>query len=86
MTRPASTFGGCKLECSAMVRTGRPTQDPKGERITVRLAPRDRQALQAIAEREHVTLAEAARRVMRGALGIPPLPDRATTKKTRRKS
>jgi len=69
-----------------MARPGRPTQDPKDERVTVRLAPRDRQALEAIAERDGVTLAEAARRVLRGALGIPPLPVPPASKKPRRKS
>jgi hypothetical protein len=54
-----------------MVKTGRPTQDPKGERITIRVALRDVQALRMIAGRDRVSLAEAARRVLRDALGIP---------------
>jgi hypothetical protein len=66
-------FGSGKSRSITMVRTGRPTRDPKGERITIRVALRDREVLQTIAERDRVSLAEAARRVMREALGIPPV-------------
>ncbi len=58
----------------AMPRTGRPTNDPKNHKLTVRLAPRDLEALQAVAEGRAGGLAEAARSVLREALCVPPLP------------
>lgn len=56
---------------------GRPTSDPKDERITVRLAARDVEALKLWAERRSVQqLAEAARLVLREALGVRSEPRR----------
>ena len=86
MTVLVCIFGSGKSQSGSMVRTGRPTQDPKEERITVRLAPRDRQALQALADKEQISIAEAARRVMRGALGISELPLKKSPRIRRRKS
>ncbi len=71
---------------AAMAKMGRPTQDPKDERITVRLAPRDVAALQQLAKRGGTTLAEAARRLLREALGVPALPRKVSRKKPRRKT
>lgn len=57
-----------------MARTGRPTNDPKTGRVTIRLAPRDLEALEAVAQERGLGLSEAARIVLREALGIPLLP------------
>jgi hypothetical protein len=57
-----------------MSKAGRPTKDPKRVRVTLRLARRDVQALRVVGKREDVGLSEAARRVLRRALGIPDLP------------
>lgn len=54
-----------------MARMGRPTNDPKTGRVTIRLAPRDLAALEAVAKERGVSLSEAARLVLREALGIP---------------
>lgn len=43
-------------------KTGRPTDAPKIERITVRLDAETKAALDAYCEREHVDKAEAVRR------------------------
>lgn len=53
---------------------GRPTNDPKGERLTIRLAPRDVAALAVVARKRGVGMAEAARCVLRDALGVPAQP------------
>jgi hypothetical protein len=79
-------FGSGNVHCSVMAKAGRPTQDPKGERITVRVAPRDLKVLKALAAKGGVPLAEAARRVLRGALGIPALPSKVKRNKPGRKS
>lgn len=79
-------FGGGKSDSADMARTGRPTEDPKGERITVRVAPRDLKVLRTLASKDGVSLAEAARRVLRGALGISALPLKARRTRPRRKS
>jgi hypothetical protein len=55
----------------SVTRTGRPTDDPKGERVTVRLAERDIEALRSVAQREGLSVSEAARMVLRKALRIP---------------
>ncbi len=59
-----------------MAKIGRPTSDPKTDRVTIRLAPRDIDALAAIARERGIKLSEAARGVLREALGIPALPRR----------
>lgn len=43
---------------------GRPTQDPKGKLVAVRLASRQVQALTTRARRENIALSEALRRVV----------------------
>ena len=57
---------------SPMARTGRPTQDPKASRITIRLAERDLAALAKVAE--GAPLADTARRLLREVLSVPELP------------
>ena len=71
-----------------MVKTGRPTDDPKGVILSIRVAKRDADALRAAARRDGVTVGEAARRAIRKALSIPALPSprhKATLKKSLRK-
>ena len=70
----------------AMAKMGRPTQDPKDERLTVRLAPHDMAALEQFAQRHATTLAEAARRLLREALGILARPKKKSKKRPRRKT
>ncbi len=60
-----------------MAKTGRPTDDPKGERVTLRLARRDVDALAGEAKKRGVGIAEAARLVLREALGVPPAPSKS---------
>ena len=43
-------------------RTGRPTDNPKGERITVRLDEQSASIMKEYCEQEHVDNAEAVRR------------------------
>jgi hypothetical protein len=64
-----------------MAKMGRPTDDPKGKRLTIRVASRDLAALQAVAQRDAVGLAEAARRLLRDALGVPGVPPAARSRK-----
>jgi hypothetical protein len=47
-----------------MARTGRPTNDPKGSVLTVRVAARHLRMLEQRAAAEHVTLSEALRRYL----------------------
>jgi hypothetical protein len=47
---------------------GRPTSDPRTVTVSVRLAPRHKQMLQARARREGITLSEALRRELDEAL------------------
>jgi hypothetical protein len=47
-----------------MARIGRPTDDPKGKLIAVRVAPRHLRLLERRASRERVTLSEALRRYL----------------------
>jgi len=68
----------------AMTRTGRPTQDPKNLRISLRLADRDGEALDAIARKYGVSISEAARRVLRTALGVSALPKRKRKRRPHR--
>lgn len=51
-----------------MAKPGRPTDDPKQERLTVRLSKDDLRALRGVAKASGVTLGEAARRLLRAAL------------------
>lgn len=68
------TLGSQKCMVLGMAKMGRPTDDPKTLRVTVRLTPRDLEALGKVARQRRVSLAEALRLVMRGALGVPALP------------
>ena len=68
---------------SPMARTGRPTQDPKASRITIRLAERDLAALAKVAA--GAPLADTVRRLLREVLGVPELPPKKSNRKTRRK-
>ena len=53
---------------------GRPTDDPKGKLLAVRLADRQLRALQARARREGVNLSEALRRCVDAWTASPPSP------------
>jgi len=57
-----------------MAKMGRPTDDPKTLRVTVRLTDRDLEALGKVAQERRASLAGALRLVMREALGVPALP------------
>ena len=57
-----------------LVPGGRPTDDPKGKLLAVRLADRQMRALQARARREGVSLSEALRRCVDAWIGSPPSP------------
>jgi hypothetical protein len=47
-----------------MARVGRPTNDPKGEILAVRVAPRHKRLLEGRAASERITLSEALRRYL----------------------
>jgi hypothetical protein len=51
-----------------MAKRGRPTNDPKGERLTVRLTAADLKNLREVARQRGVTVAEAARKLLRNSL------------------
>jgi hypothetical protein len=62
-----------------LVAGGRPTDDPKGKLLAVRLADRQLRALQARARREDVSLSEALRRCVdawTASPSSPPAPPR----------
>lgn len=58
----------------SMTKIGRPTVDPKTDRVSIRLAPRDVEALTIIAREQGIGLSGAARNLLREALGVPALP------------
>jgi hypothetical protein len=51
---------------------GRPTKDPKGKLVAVRLASRQLHALEARARREGIGISEAIRRVVDDWASAPP--------------
>lgn len=53
---------------------GRKTDDPKGQRITLRLAERDTEALAGFAQSKGLNMAEAARLAIRRYLKVPQSP------------
>ncbi len=53
-------------------RAGRPTQDPKGERITLRLSAQDVRALRTEAKKRDTSIGEVARSILRAALRVAP--------------
>ena len=70
-----------------MAKMGRPTDDPKRNRLVIRLAVRDMEALERHAADHGTGLSEAARSILRGALGVPPVPEPPTrTKRGRGKN
>lgn len=56
-----------------MARTGRPTTDPKGEILAVRVAARHKRLLERRAKSERITLSEALRRYLDELRGAPSL-------------
>jgi hypothetical protein len=72
------------INCGHMPRTGRPTLDPKGAVLTIRVAERDVAVLKEAARRDGVTVGEAARRSIRKALGIPGAPSKAAASKQKK--
>ena len=70
-----------------MSKPGRPTNDPKDRRLTMRLAPRDIEELERLSEASGRSLADVARQAMRSALRIPELPAKVKpVKNVRRQS
>jgi hypothetical protein len=49
---------------------GRPTDDPKHQRVTIRINARDRAALEKVAKEQGCSVSDAARRVLRRGLGL----------------
>lgn len=68
----SSLSEGSGILAAIMSPAGRPTNDPKHERLTIRVSARDVAALKKMARESRCSVADAARQVLRRGLGLEP--------------